>query len=268
MSRACWQRCGSKQALARFNATRFTSGRFWSWYLDSLKELYQTYFDQTVSFCLLAEQAYQSEADAKTRFIFPQWDASNAGLLSGHKLLLDLQRMELAWAQAVAASGQPTTQNFVLSERAPAALAQLKSRGKALIQVQEPWLDELFPDERGRRLSSLALRFEGLRDADPIAATLRLLSHRQRLKNGQGCGPERYGAQPTLRLTRVQTDTAAIAAPKGRRLPFQGTGIDATWSLAFPAAAKAIAAGEQGFPQRDMLERLEDVVLTLSYTSW
>jgi hypothetical protein len=258
----------SKQALARFNATRFTSGRFWSWYLDSLKELYQTYFDQTVSFCLLAEQAYQSEADAKTRFIFPQWDASNAGLLSGHKLLLDLQRMELAWAQAVAASGQPTTQNFVLSERAPAALAQLKSRGKALIQVQEPWLDELFPDERGRRLSSLALRFEGLRDADPIAATLRLLSHRQRLKNGQGCGPERYGAQPTLRLTRVQTDTAAIAAPKGRRLPFQGTGIDATWSLAFPAAAKAIAAGEQGFPQRDMLERLEDVVLTLSYTSW
>ncbi len=139
-------------------------------------------FDQTVSFCLLAEPAHRLETQNQdmTRYIRPQWDENYRGLLSSHKLMLNLQQMELAHIQQTAVSDEARliTYSFSLEQKDEDALSNLKTHGRTLTHIEESWFDEYFPEQNGRAIRSLAVKFKGLENTDPIAAELIQISHK------------------------------------------------------------------------------------------
>lgn len=255
----------NSETLAAFNQKRFTNEIFFKWYVDNLKQLYRTLFDQTVSFCLLAERLYQEDTGEKTIFIRPQWDDVYHGLLSGQKLLLNLQQMEYSYLQKTLHSEQPVTRTFSLEEKDDNILASLKTHGKAVIHIQESWFEEDFPEEFGRRIQSVKVKFLGLEGSDPIAAELTQISNRYSAKERTW---QRVCAYGKIKLLGVETDTATMTPKqKGRLLPFEGSGVESTWLLSVPAAVKAIEKKKVKFKHKSTLEKLEDIEMTIRYTA-
>ncbi|WP_161564967.1 Tc toxin subunit A-related protein [Okeania hirsuta] len=253
------------ETLAAFNQKRFTNEMFFKWYVDNLKQLYRTLFDQTVSFCLLAERVYQEEIGEKTIFIRPQWDDVYHGLLSGQKLLLNLQQMEYTYLQKTLYDDQPVTRTFSLEEKDDNILASLKTHGKAVIHIQESWFEEDFPEEFGRRIQSVKVKFLGLEGSDPIAAELTQISNRYSAKERT---LQRVCAYGKIKLLGVETDTATMTPKqKGRLLPFEGSGVESTWLLSVPAAVKAIQEKQITYKHKSTLEKLEDIEMTIRYTA-
>ncbi len=250
-------------ALVQFYQKRFTNATFYKWYIDNLKELYKTLFDQTVSFCLLAERAYQQETEDYTQFIKPQWDSTYHGLLSGQQLFLNLQQMEYSYLQKTLVS-EPVIRTFSMAEKDEDVLASLKNHGKALINIEESWFEEYFPGESGRRVQSIKVKFHGLEETDPIAAELTQISHRYSSKKRSF---ERICAYGKIKILSVETDTAKIKPKKGRLLPFEGSGVESTWLLSFPAAAEAIQKKKVKFMHKSILNKLEDIEMTIRYTA-
>ncbi|NEQ74448.1 MAG: hypothetical protein F6K23_16260 [Okeania sp. SIO2C9] len=259
---------GDKQdaeTLAAFNQKRFTNEMFFKWYVDNLRQLYRTLFDQTVSFCLLAERVYQEETGEKTIFIRPQWDDVYHGLLSGQKLLLNLQQMEYSYLQKTLHNEQAITRTFSLEEKDEDVLTSLKTHGKAVIHIQESWFEEDFPEEFGRRIQSVKVKFLGLEGSNPIAAELTQISNRYSAKERT---LQKVCAYGKIKLLGVETDTATMTPKqKGRLLPFEGSGVESTWLLSVPAAVKAIQEKQVKFKHKSTLEKLEDIEITVRYTA-
>ncbi len=255
----------NSETLAAFNQKRFTNEMFFKWYVDNLRQLYRTLFDQTVSFCLLAERVYQEETGEKTIFIRPQWDDVYHGLLSGQKLLLNLQQMEYSFLQKTLHNEQAITRTFSLEEKDEDVLTSLKTHGKAVIHIQESWFEEDFPEEFGRRIQSVKVKFLGLEGRDPIAAELTQISNRYSAKERT---LQRVCAHGKIKLLGVETDTATMTPKqKGRLLPFEGSGVESTWLLSVPAAVKAIQKKKVKFKHKSTLEKLEDIEMTIRYTA-
>ncbi|NES76316.1 MULTISPECIES: neuraminidase-like domain-containing protein [unclassified Okeania] len=254
------------ETLAAFNQKRFTNEMFFKWYVDNLKQLYRTLFDQTVSFCLLAERVYQEETGEKTIFIRPQWDDVYHGLLSGQKLLLNLQQMEYSYLQKTLHTDQENIgRTFSLEEKDDNILASLKTHGKAVIHIQESWFDEDFPEEFGRRIQSVKVKLLGLGDGDPIAAELTQISNRYSAKERT---LQRVCAYGKIKLLGVETDTATMKPKqKGRLLPFEGSGVESTWLLSVPAAVKAIQEKQITYKHKSTLENIKDIEITIRYTA-
>lgn len=173
--------------------------------------------------------------------------------------------MELSYLNATW-EDSPAQRIFSLAEKDNNGLLALKMYGKALIYIEESWFDEYLEDERGRRIQSLAVKFCGLEETDPIAAQLTQVSSRYRSPNPQKPIIQRIGAYSIIRLVDIETDTANMKK-KGRYLPFEYSGVDSTWLLSFPAAVKDIQNKKINFLQKSMLKKLEDVEITIRYTS-
>ena len=106
------------------------------------------------------------------------------------------------------------------------------------MSIQEFWFEEDFPEEFGRRIQSVKVKFLGLEGSDAIAAELTQISNRYSAKERT---LQRVCAYGKIKLLGVETDTATMTPKqKGRLLPFEGSGVESTWLLSVPEAVKAI----------------------------
>ena len=257
--------------LVDFMQRRFTNQQFYEWYVSRLSNVYSAAYDATVRFALMAERAFQAEiGDFTATFIRPQWDRRYKGLLAGQALWVDLQRMDLAYMSRYKPPQPSTTQEFSLRELDPTALESLKTRGEAVFSLNESLFESDYPDHYGRRIQSIRVSFPGLkkRGLNPCGQLTQLLSrsYHSRQRDAKNSSADLFANQSII-LGGCETDSRDLKMPQGRLLPFQNTGVESTWHLSLPAAAKAVREKQLHFPQQAVLAKLDDVVIEITYTA-
>ncbi|RUT65340.1 hypothetical protein CKG00_02200 [Morganella morganii] len=86
------------QAQLEFLQRKFSNKALYSWLRGRLAAIYYRFYDLTAARCMMAEAAYAWQTGETTRYIKPgAWQSSNAGLMAGESLLLNLAEMEQAW---------------------------------------------------------------------------------------------------------------------------------------------------------------------------
>jgi hypothetical protein len=258
----------NEDAMIAFRASRFTNEQFYNWYIGRISNLYSLAYDATISFALMAERAFQNETGETIIFIRPQWDRRYKGLLAGEALWVDLERMDLAYFN-LEQPKQTLTKSISLLELDESALASLKLRGEAVFHLNESLFDADYPEHYGRQIQSIRVSFPAL-ESQGIAPRGQLTQISSRKYHSRQRNVNRslvnLFAHQTMILDSWHTDSRQLSVPKGRLLPFQGTGVDSTWHLSFPAAVKAIREKQISFPQKAVLDHLDHVVLEITYS--
>lgn len=86
------------QAQLEFLQRKFSNKALYSWLRGRLASIYYRFYDLTATRCMMAEAAFAWQTGETTRYIKPgAWQSSNAGLMAGESLLLNLTEMEQAW---------------------------------------------------------------------------------------------------------------------------------------------------------------------------
>ncbi|MGJ7226851.1 neuraminidase-like domain-containing protein [Morganella morganii] len=86
------------QAQLEFLQRKFSNKALYSWLHGRLASIYYRFYDLTATRCMMAEAAFAWQTGETTRYIKPgAWQSSNAGLMAGESLLLNLTEMEQAW---------------------------------------------------------------------------------------------------------------------------------------------------------------------------
>ncbi len=228
-----------------------------------LHGLYRQAFDSALSFARMTEQAYRAErSDDEAPLGGNYWDATNAGLLAGERLMVDLQNLELQYIEKNYRQLE-VEQSFSLAQFAPKELASLRMGGECAFTVPEWFFDLTYPGQYRRRLKAVRLTIPCVTGPyTNVGASLRLENSRIRVFNEA----QRQYVLETVPLRH----TVGIAASKAqydagvfdfnfrdeRYMPFEGAGAFSTWELSLPKTLRAFDYAT-----------ISDVILHLSYTA-
>ncbi|MFF9120455.1 neuraminidase-like domain-containing protein [Streptomyces massasporeus] len=259
------------EEMFEFLRERFSSVDRYRLLAKDLRRLHKVAFDSALRLAQLAEQAYRAERqdDGPTNdddlLTGGYWDAQNAGLLAGEKLLADLQRLE---RQYVARNTRKLEieQSFSLAQLAPDRLAKLRLTGECSFSIPEWFFDLSYPGQYRRRLKAVRLTMPCVTGPyTNVGATLRLTGSRIRT-----AGPANK-TDPLATLTPVPPGhTVSIATSKAQRdagvfefsfrderyMPFEGAGAISDWSLTLPKTLRVFD-----------YTTISDVVIHLDYTA-
>jgi hypothetical protein len=259
------------EEMFEFFRDRFSSVQRYRLLVKELRRLHKVAFDSALRLAQLAEQAYRAErqddgpSDDDDMLAGGYWDAQNAGLLAGEKLLVDLQRLE---RQYVARNTRrlEIQQSFSLAQLAPDQLADLRLTGECTFSIPEWFFDLSYPGQFRRRLKGVRLTMPCLTGPyTNVGATLRLTGSRIRLT-----APANQAAslgEPTLvplghtmsmATSRAQRDGGVFefGFRDDRYLPFEGAGAISDWSLSLPKTLRVFD-----------YTTITDVVIHLDYTA-
>lgn len=264
-----WQRDSSKH-LVEYNQRRFTKSQFYDWYIGHISNLYRSSYDATVKFAKMAESAFRIETgDPTATFIGSHWDRRHKGILAGQALWLDLQRMDLAYWSRI----EPETEivkEISLQELQPSALASLRSRGEVVFYLKEELFEADDPTLYNRQIQGIRVSIPALeKEGWPCCGRLTQIDSRLYYSHHKDVKHSIFNpyAYQSIVLGAWQTDSSKVKLPHGRLKPFQGTGVDSTWHLSFPAVVKAKREKRRHFPPKQMLKLIDDVVIEVTYSA-
>ncbi|KVP29185.1 neuraminidase-like domain-containing protein, partial [Burkholderia ubonensis] len=251
------------RATQRFLQQRFGSRALYRWMSGRLATLYWQAYDAATNLCRQAEAACQYElGDFALPFIQAgqAWNDQFRGLLAGEALLLDLQRMELAYRQRNSRLYE-IVKTFSLKAININALNTLKSTGTAQFELQESRFDADYPDHYLRQIKTVALSFPAvLGPYQEVGAMLTQLSNtlyytKEKVSNHSKTNLRAF---QQVALSQGVNDSGLFQLDFNdeRYLPFEGTGVESKWKLAFPGWQN-----EAGNPARTLLESLDDVII-------
>ncbi|SDZ68359.1 neuraminidase-like domain-containing protein [Pseudomonas sp. NFIX28] len=257
------------RATQRFLQQRFGSRALYRWMSGRLATLYWQAYDSATNLCRQAEAACQYElGNFELRFIHAgqAWNDQFRGLLAGEALLLDLQRMELAYRQR---NFRPfeVVKTFSLKALNAQALATLKSIGSAQYELQETLFDQDYPDHYLRQFKTVALSFPAvLGPYQEVGAMLTQLSNtlyytKEKIPNQSKTNLRAY-QQVALSQGINDSGLFQLDFNDERYLPFEGTGVASKWKLTFPGWQDT-----PGNAAKTLLESLDDVIIQVRYTA-
>ena len=224
-----------------------------------LRRLYRAGFNSALSMARMAEQAFRVERSGTDIVLSGNyWDAGNAGLLAGERLLIDLQRLEQEYIEGNYRQLE-IEQSFSLAQFGPQELDTLRRNGECQFKIPEWFFDLSYPGQYRRRLKAVRMTVPCV--VGPlanVAATLGLDSSSIRMTPG------------TEPISVPLRHTVTIAASKGqydagvfdfsfrdeRFMPFEGAGAIGTWHVSLPKALRVFDYGT-----------ISDIILHLSYTA-
>ncbi len=243
--------------------SRFSSLALYTWLSTQMQRVFREAYNSAYAMARLAEQAYRFERGDETTPLLEAtyWDASKAGLLSGEKLLLDLQSMERKFLETNYRSLE-IDQSFSLSQIDPAALVALRETGGCEFEIDEIFFDLFYPGQYKRRIKSVRLTIPCVTGPyTNVGATLTLKS--SKIRKEPKLGPASLVDLPRRRSVSVSTSTAQndsgvfeFSFRDERYMPFEGAGAVSAWSLALPKT----------FRQFDY-SSITEVVVHVSYTA-
>lgn len=245
-------------ALLREKFTNF--GRY-TLLSTRLHQLYRMAFNAALSMARMTEQAYRAErSDDITLLAGNYWDAENAGLLAGERLLIDLQGMERQFVEKNYRQLE-IEQGFSLAQFAPNALASLQISGTCTFSVPEWFFDLTYPGQYRRRIKAARLTIPCVTGPyTNVGAILRLESSAIRLTTKPTDGPMPEALRHTVEIatSKAQYDAGVFdfSFRDERYMPFEGAGAISTWELSLPKTLRAFD-----------YDTISDVILHLSYTA-
>lgn len=250
------------QEVYDFMRDRFTNFGRYTWLSERLQGLNRMAFDAALTMAKLAEEAYRFERPDQASAPLLSggyWDASNAGLLAGDRLQLDLQNLERRFLETNYRLLE-VEQAFSLQQIDPSALAKLRQSGSCTFRVPELFMDLTYPGHYRRRVRAVRLSIPCV--VGPyinVGATLSLTGSRIRM-NASDATPTEV---PPRHVTSVATSTAQndsgvfeFSFRDERYMPFEGAGAVSDWELRLPSA----------FPSFDY-KTISDVILRIAYTA-
>lgn len=270
------------QAQLEFLQRKFSNKALYSWLRGRLAAIYYRFYDLTAARCMMAEAAYTWQTGEAIRYIKPgAWQSSNAGLMAGESLLLNLTEMEQAWLKwdhralevtrtvslAKVYKGYDTPVN--LAEKiadllkgegtgsTPAATGLSMTTDKELhaaFNLKALKIAENYPARMGsaRRIKQISVTLPGL--VGPYQDVRAVLSYGGSTKLPDGC--------KAIAVSHGMNDDGQFRLDfnDGRWLPFEGIAVDDDNSLflSFPEVTDD--------EQKALLLSLSDIIIHIRYT--
>ncbi|MER2861379.1 Tc toxin subunit A-related protein [Morganella morganii] len=270
------------QAQLEFLQRKFSNKALCSWLHGRLASIYYRFYDLTATRCMMAEAAFAWQTGETTRYIKPgAWQSSNAGLMAGESLLLNLTEMEQAWlkwnhrtlkvtrtvslAKVYKEYDTPVNLAEKIAEllkgsgsgNTPAATGLSMTADKELyaaFNLKALKIAENYPARLGktRRIKQISVTLPAL--TGPYQDVRAVLSYGGDVRLPDGC--------KAIAVSHGMNDDGQFRLDfnDGHWLPFEGIPVDNDSSLflSFPEATKD--------EQKALLLSLSDIIIHIRYT--
>jgi hypothetical protein len=251
------------EAIYDLYANKFTNTGLYIWLSTQLQRLYRDAYNGAYAMAKLAEKAYEFERglDPTISVGLNCWDASHAGLLSGERLLLDLQNLERKYIETNYRNME-IDQSFSLYQINPEALINLRETGTCTFKIPEIFFDLFYPGQYRRKIKAVRLTIPCVTGPYVnVSATLRLTG--SQIRNEPKIDDADLKDVPLSRSFSIATSKAQNDAGvfefnfrDERYMPFEGAGAISEWKLSLP----------MNFKQFDY-QTIRDVILHINYTA-
>jgi hypothetical protein len=241
------------QELLHFNDQRFLNSEFWAALATVMKRLLRRYLDMGARTAWLAERALAYEQDSAVEVIrFDYFPLNAQGVPGADMLQADLEELEALRLNGIK-STVPIKHTFSLSRDFPLQFGQLKKTGRCLFHTREEPLRWAYPGTYGYRVRAVTPVVQTI-EASP--AVRGLLTHEGATSLTRKDGTSHVLVRPRESLPlsefRMREDMALHGLPDEALLTFEGSGVDAFWTLELPAIANPYG-----------LDGVADVILTI-----
>lgn len=268
------------QAQLEFLQRKFSNKALYSWLRGRLASIYYRFYDLTATRCMMAEAAFAWQTGETARYIKPgAWQSSNAGLMAGESLLLNLTEMEQAWLKWNHRTLK-VTRTVSLAEVYSADDVNLTEKIADLLEtsssVNTPAATGLSMTKDGQLHAAFNLKALNIADDYPAG-----LGKTRRIKQISVTLPALTGPYQDVRAVlsyggdvKLPDGCRAIAVSHGMNddgqfrldfndghwLPFEGIPVDNNGSLtlSFPGATDD--------KQKALLLSLSDIIIHIRYT--
>jgi hypothetical protein len=246
------------EELYAFYRDKFTGTGLYAWLSTRLHRLHREAFNAALAVARMAEQAYRFERqdDQVTVLGGGYFDAAQAGLLAGDRLLLDLQELERRFVETNYRRLE-VEQHFSLRRFDPAALLRLQESGECKFLVPEAFFDLAYPGHYRRLLKAVRVTMPCV--VGPwtgVGAELRLLEGSARVGPDDPLLPIPLRHSTVVATSSAERDAGVFEFTfrDERYMPFEGAGAVSCWRLTLPGTFRPFD-----------YTSISDVVLTLSY---
>jgi len=237
------------QELKDFYTNKFSSYSHYTFQVSQLQTLFKMAYNLAQEMANKTLNAYNFETGkdpGNMEFIqMNNWNSSNAGLLSGETLLLQLQQLEKAFIDNNDDMIHQITQHFSVKQIAPSKLIDLKNKGEfADFEIPEAAFDLVYPGYFKRRIKSVRISIPCM--VGPytnVGAQLQLLSSKIRTTADVSAS---LIEDPFKVAHRISTSSAQNDGGQfdlnfygNKYLPFEGGGAISKWALSFPNVVRA-----------------------------
>ncbi|WP_372633671.1 neuraminidase-like domain-containing protein [Fodinibius sp.] len=251
------------EEVYEFYESKFSNLGLYNWLSSEVKKLYRNAYHMALEVAQMAEKAYQYEMDDETtNFIaVDNWDGEHQGLLSGEKLMIQLQEMDKAYLENNQRDYE-VNQSFSLAQIDPLALQKLRENGNCEFKIAEPFFDVAYPGQYKRRIKSVRLTIPCVTGPYVnVNAKLTLLQAYIREEPRQG--EDQLKREPRSRNTSIATSQAQndggvfeLSFNQERYMPFEGAGAVSDWKLQLPDTFRSFD-----------YDSISDVLVHISYTA-
>jgi len=259
------QSVAQTEEMFAFFREKFSSADRYRLLSKELRRLHRLAFNSALTLARMAEQAYRAERPADDAVLSNDyWDAGNAGLLAGERLLSNLQQLERQFIERNYRELE-VQHSFSLAQFAPDDLGLLRVAGECEIEIPEWFYDLTYPGQYRRRLKAVRVTIPCVTGPHAnIGATLRLVESKIRLAAPVGQDPLIVPTPVPLRHTtsiatsKAQNDGGVFDFNfrDERYMPFEGAGAISKWVLSLPTTLRVFD-----------YHTISDVILHLDYTA-
>jgi peptidoglycan hydrolase-like protein with peptidoglycan-binding domain len=272
--------------------TKYTNQELYTWITSQISTIYFQSYQLAFDMAKRAEKSFRYELglpSSSTAYIkFGYWDSLKKGLLSGDKLMFDINKMEGAYLEQNKREFE-LTKHISLARLSPSSLMELKQNGSCLLEIPEWWFDMDYPGHYMRRIKSVSISIPSI--VGPytnVNCTMTMQSNKVRTSNdssgayeedNSGAGFDdrfayEYGSIQSIATSHGQNDSGVFELNFGgeRFLPFEGAGAIGRWKLAladiaqFDYASISDVVIHMKFMARDGGQQLKDKALSVVKT--
>lgn len=245
--------------LFDFYKNKFTNLGLYNYMASTLNRLYRDAYNIAHDLARQAEAAYHDELNSSEVLIQgDNWQFDRAGLLSGERLMLQLQQLEKKFMDENVRQPE-IMQTFSLAMLSPTELLKLRQTGSCDIKIPEIAFEVLYPGQFRRRIKSVRITIPCV--AGPytnIGAKLTLQKHSIEMVDGDGIGTPQVAQAASISSSTANNDSGVFELNfrDERYLPFEGAGAISEWKLELPANLRSFN-----------YDTISDVLLHISYTA-
>lgn len=245
-----------------FYKNKFTQMGLYNHLCTQLNRLYREAYNVALSMAKSAEKAYQIETFDDTFHIAnDNWETDKAGLLSGDRLLLQLQQMEQAYIEKNARRPE-IRQTFSLALLDSEALLKLKQNAHCEFTIPELAFELLYPGQYRRVIKGATITIPCVTGPyTNISAKLTFNGGIMKKEQGPDAIVDPYeiakGASISVSNGLNDSGVFEFNFRDERYLPFEGgAAADSKWTLDLPNKFRAFD-----------YNTISDVLITLNYTA-
>ncbi len=250
------------EEVYEFYESKFSNLGLYNWLSSEVKKLYRNAYNMALEVAQMAEKAYQYEMDEDTSFIaVDNWDSEHQGLLSGEKLMIQLQEMDKAYLENDQRDYE-VNQTFSLAQIDPLALQKLREKGSCEFKIAEPFFDVAYPGQYKRRIKSVRLTIPCV-TGPYVNVNAKLTLLQAYIREEPNLGEDQLKREPRSRNTSIATSQAQndggvfeLGFNQERYMPFEGAGAVSDWKLQLPDTFRSFD-----------YDSISDVLVHISYTA-